>query len=143
MKMPQPPPPSLSSQQQQHQKRDSGLGSDGESPRTSDEDMHNALAFRRSHLRSYSLRQRRGSSRNPNSVARSSTRRMHRVANDETTGTIDQDRKLKRKAATTAATAATLIFQYLTLVTLFDIAPCSQSLRTDCLMHQTQPVAIL
>ena len=62
-------------------KRDSGLGSDEECPRTSDEDLfHNPLGFTRNHLRSYSLRQKRGGSRNPNSLSRSSTRRMHRTA---------------------------------------------------------------
>ena len=76
------------SAQYQNQKRDSGLGSDGESPRTSDEDMlHNPLGFQRNNLRSFSLRQRRGGSRNPNSLSRSSTRRMHRVvAGDESRG---------------------------------------------------------
>ena len=67
----------------QSQKRDSGLGSDGESPRTSDEDMHNSLAFHRNNLRSYSFRHRRAGSRNPNSVLRSSTRRTHKTAHDE------------------------------------------------------------
>ena len=65
-------------QQQQpephHQKRDSGLGSDGESPRTSDEDQ-NPLAFQRNHLRSFSLRQKKGGARNHGSLSRSSTRR--------------------------------------------------------------------
>lgn len=67
----------------QSQKRDSGLGSDGESPRTSDEDMYNSLGFHRNNLRSYSFRHRRAGSRNPNSVLRSSTRKTHKTANDD------------------------------------------------------------
>ena len=73
---------SLQLPQSQLQKRDSGLGSDGESPRMSDEDMHNSLGFHRNHLRSYSLKQRRNGSRNPNLVARSSTRRLHKLTGD-------------------------------------------------------------
>lgn len=81
------PPSQPISSQYQSQKRDSGLGSDGESPRTSDEDMHNPLGFQRNYLRSYSLRQRNGGSRNSNSLIRSSTRRMHRTAaSDEAHG---------------------------------------------------------
>lgn len=67
----------------QTQKRDSGLGSDGESPRTSDEDMHNSLGFHRNNLRSYSFRHRRAGSRNPNSVLRSSTRKVHKTAHND------------------------------------------------------------
>ena len=48
----------------------------------SDEDMHNSLGFHRNHLRSYSLKQRRNGSRNPNVVARSSTRRLNRPTGD-------------------------------------------------------------
>ena len=62
-------------QRQQHrqsEKRDSGLGSDGESPRTSDEDR-NPLGFHRNHLRSFSLRQKKGNGRG--TLSRSSTRR--------------------------------------------------------------------
>ena len=87
MNLPPPPPSPPSSMlpqggvsQQPHsqaQKRDSGLGSDGESPRTSDEDQ-NPLRFQRNHLRSYSLRHKRGNARNSNSLARSSTRRGNR-----------------------------------------------------------------
>ena len=81
--MPPSAPPSDNMQHLQAQKRDSGLGSDGESPRTSDEDF-NPLGFRRNHLRSYSLRHKRGGGKN-NSLARSSTRRTNRVSgNDET-----------------------------------------------------------
>ena len=77
-------PPSCT--QDSVQKRDSGLGSDGESPRTSDEDgLHNPLGFQRNHLRSFSQRQRRGGggSRPPNSLSRSSTRRAHRTTGSE------------------------------------------------------------
>ena len=58
--------------------RDS-LGSDGESPRTSDEDSGNPLAFQRSRLRSYSMRPKRGSARHSNTAARSSLRSNHRI----------------------------------------------------------------
>ena len=56
------------------------LGSDGESPRTSDEDSsgsYNALGFHRSKLRSYSMRLRRGNVKN--SGVRSSARGMQKV----------------------------------------------------------------
>ena len=58
--------------------RDS-LGSDGESPRTSDEDSGNPLAFQRSRLRSYSMRPKRGSTRHSNTAARSSLRSNNRI----------------------------------------------------------------
>ena len=75
MNLPPTSDPTNSAHYQQHrqsEKRDSGLGSDGESPRTSDEDQ-NPLGFHRNHLRSFSLRQKRGGGRG--SLARSSTRR--------------------------------------------------------------------
>ena len=72
-------------QQPHHEKRDSGLGSDGESPRTSDEDQ-NLLGFQRNHLRSFSLRQKKGSGRNHGSLSRSSTRRApQRITGSENT----------------------------------------------------------
>lgn len=56
------------------------LGSDGESPRTSDEDSraYNPLGFHRNRLRSYSMRPKRGSIRNNNAL-RASARAVHRV----------------------------------------------------------------
>ncbi len=66
------------------------LGSDGESPRTSDEDSSisggyvNPLGFNRSKLRSYSMRQKRGSLRNNyQQHARCSTRLPHRIQRPE------------------------------------------------------------
>ena len=54
------------------------LGSDGESPRTSDEDSCvNPLGFHRSKLRSYSMRPKRGNARNNH--LRSSARSTHTV----------------------------------------------------------------
>ena len=90
-----PPTDSVHHQQRQQQQplhqsqnRDSGLGSDGESPRTSDEDQ-NPLGFQRNHLRSFSLRQKRGSGgRNHGSLSRSSTRRAPQRADNTRGGTL-------------------------------------------------------
>lgn len=81
-----PPPHSEMKTTAAHQsdKRDSGLGSDGESPRTSDEDLNNTLAFQRNHLRSYSLRHGKCAPRTPNSLSRSSTRRTNRLTSSDT-----------------------------------------------------------
>lgn len=55
------------------------LGSDGESPRTSDEDSGNPLGFERTRLRSYSMRPKRGGPRYLNVAARSSLRSNHSI----------------------------------------------------------------